>query len=88
MEQLNHSKLALESPMTLRSHTASVMKSNITKKLIENAAGKWKNTFKCARLKTSKSTMENYVQNWQKVTHDTDVYHSLVYGQRTHYSTP
>jgi hypothetical protein len=55
---------------------------------IENAAGKWKNTFNCARLKTSKSTMENYVQNWQKVTHDTDVYHSLVYGQRTHYSTP
>ena len=33
------------------------------KKLIENAAGKWKNTFKCARLKTSKSTMENCVQN-------------------------
>jgi hypothetical protein len=57
---LNHSKIALESPMTLRRHTASVMTSNITKKkLIENAAGKWKNTFKCARLKTSKSTMEN-----------------------------
>ena len=44
--------------------------------------------FRFARLKTSKSSMEIYVKNSQKVTHGTDVYLSLVYVQRPHYSTP
>jgi hypothetical protein len=31
MEKITHSKIAQKSPMTLRSHTASVKKSHITK---------------------------------------------------------
>jgi hypothetical protein len=31
MEKMTHSKKAIDSLMTLRSHTASVIKSNITK---------------------------------------------------------